>query len=330
MTVKDYTKDAWILAVALGIPILAASQDIWGFLVDIMVIAPFVWLGFRRGITQSVLGVVVAAFGIYLVSGSLELAISKGLLVLGISAVFSLGLARGWKPGEIIFWASLPAIMYGLYILLQISSGPLLHRDPITAIENVLLANMDPFLDEYRKAGGLEMAQAQGLSELQVKQTLEQGLKILSRLYPSMLFIGGIFNVILSFLLTRYLLKRGMGKGIPLGPFRNWSIPWYAIWGAIIGIACYLLGDYWSIHGLTIAGVNISAVYFIICVVLGVSVVTFFFTSRKVPLFFKLIFVFTTFFNLPVTSIFLALIGLFDMVMNLRKLPITLESGGKL
>jgi uncharacterized protein YybS (DUF2232 family) len=326
MTVKDYTKDAWILAVALGIPILAASQDIWGFLVDIMVIAPFVWLGFRRGITQSVLGVVVAAFGIYLVSGSLETAISKGLLVLGISTVFSIGLARGWKLGEIIFWASLPAIAYGLYILLQLSPGPLLHRDPIAVIENDWL----PLLDEYRKAGVLEIAQAQGLNEVEAKQALEQGFKIVSRLFPSMLFISGIFNVVLSFLLTRYVLKRGMGVVIPLGPFRNWSIPWYAIWGAIIGIASYLLGDYWNIPGLSIAGVNISVVYFIICVVLGVSVVTFFFTSRKVPLLFKLIFVFTTFFNLPVTSIFLALIGLFDMVMNLRKLPITLESGGKL
>lgn len=104
-------------------------------------------------------------------------------------------------------------------------------------------------------------------------------------------------------------------------PFTRWRLPWYAVWGAVLGIAFYLLGDQFSWPNLRIVGINLMVVYAALTLVLGVSVFVFLLHSPKIPRFLKLAFIIASFIYLFFSIVSLIMFGLFDLLFNFRRLP---------
>lgn len=308
MTFKEKTKDALAFAAALGIPLLAAGFDAWGFLVDILVIIPFVWLGLRRGKIYALVTALLAGAGVYFITNSALTAASQGLLLLGVPIVLVIGFERAWKPGKVLFWGSLvwlPYVLLSLYII-----GP----DPIGQLQKA-------YTDMFQQANMLQVMQTTwGMSASEAKDALLQYSQIGATIFPSVLFLNGIVTVSCNFLLSRFVLYKGLGIKVKIGPFREWSLPWYAIWGAILALASYLAGDNWNIVWLTDVGLNIGFVYFVICLVLGTAITSYLFASARVPRFFKVLLVFMAFLSIY-GLIMIAALGLFDMVLNFRRIP---------
>lgn len=308
VTFKEKTKDVLAVAAALGIPLLAASFDAWGFLADILVIVPFVWLGLRRSEIYAVLTALLAVAGVYFITQSAFTAVSKGLLLLGVSFALITGFKRAWKPGKTLFWGSLvwlPYVLFSLYVI-----GP----DPIGQLQKA-------YADMFQQANMLQVMQnTWGIDASQAKDALLQYSQIGATVFPSVLFLNGIAVVGGNFLLSRYVVQKGLGIKTRIGPFREWTLPWYAIWGAILGLAAYLAGANWNIVWLTDTGLNIGFVYFVVCLVLGTAITSYLFTSARVPRFVKillLVMVFLSVYGL----IMIAALGLFDLVLNFRKIP---------
>lgn len=316
MTNREIARDAVAFLLALGIPVLATVLGAWMFMVDIMFLVPFVWLGLRRGKVASAITVLLSAGLVFLLSHSAVLALEKGVLGLGVSLLFVIGIERHWRNGKILFWSALSGVFY---ILVDVFS---LGLHPIAVLDKSLTGSFfNETLTSYRQAGVLQLLQNQGFSEAQVKSSLLQGFQILARLYPSLQFINVILIVSLSFLLVRAVVNKAAISHLSLTPFRQWSLPWYAVWGAIAGLAGYLGGDYLQVSWLVTAGMNTLVVYFLICLILGIAVITHFFVSPKIPLMLKIMFILVTILNLILTSIIVAVFGLFDLVLNFRRIP---------
>ncbi len=308
VTFKEKTKDTLAFAAALGIPLLAASFDAWGFLVDILVIVPFVWLGLRRGKIYALVTALLASAGVYFITQSAFTAVSKGLLLLGVSFVLVISFERPWKPGKVLFWGSLvwlPYVLLSLYII-----GP----DPVGQLQKA-------YADMFQQANMLQVMQTTwGMDANQAKDALLQYSQIGATIFPAVLFLNGIVTVGCNFLLSRFVVYKALGIKTRIGPFREWSLPWYAIWGAILGLASYLAGDNWNIVWLMDVGLNLGFVYFVVCLVLGSAITSYMFASAKIPRFVKVLLVFMAFLSVY-GLIMIAALGLFDLVLNFRRIP---------
>jgi len=302
---KELAKDALALVLALGLPVLAADLNVWGFFVDICAVVPFVWIGVRRGKAAAIGLALLAVVGVYLVSRNLVLTLGNGMVLLGVSLSFVLGLERGWKPGKMLFWGSL---MWIPFVVLSIGS---VGQDWLTQLQNA-------YLEMFQQSDMQQMLiSSQGLGASQTQDWLQKVSWIAAAIYPAILYLYGLVTMVVNFLLVKAVMKRGMGLGLEIGPFMRWTLPWYAVWGAIAGLAAYLAGDNWNLTWLIVVGINLGLVYAVICLVLGLSVAIHLFVSPRIPFLLKIIFVILVLIN----PLILSLLGLFDMVMNFRKIP---------
>ncbi|MDA8442796.1 MAG: DUF2232 domain-containing protein [Peptococcaceae bacterium] len=316
ITNKDMGRDIGVYFLALGIPVLATALGAWMLIIDVAAIAPVVWLALRRGKVHAVVTVCVAAIAMYLISRSLVVPVSQGLLLLGVSLLLTYGFEHNWKAGKIMFWGSLSGGGYGLVEFLGL--GP----HPIAQLQKALTGPIfNAMMQNYQQTGFIQMMQKQGVSESQLRATLLQVLNLTARLYPSQEILKVMTIVALAYLLLRYILYKGMAIKSTIPRFREWALPWYAIWGAIIGLAAYLGGDYLNMAWMATVGLNIVFSYVPVCLVLGVANITYVLGSPKVPVVFKLALIFVALFDLPATVVILAVLGLFDMVLNLRRMP---------
>lgn len=305
ITSKERALDVVAFVLALAIPILAVGLKAWGFLVDIVVIVPFVWLGVRHGKLPGVVVALLSVGGVYLISWDLFLTIGKGLLLLGVSLSFILGAEKGWKPGKMLFWASLAWLPF-----VFLSLAPL-GQDWMTQLQEV-------YLDLFQQAGFAQvLMMGQGISASNAQDMLEMISEVAAVIYPSVIWVYGIITVVVNFLLIRVVLSRGLGLSFRIGPFTQWTLPWYAVWGAIAGIAAYLVGDNWGIRWMVELGINLGLVYALVCMVLGTSLTIFLVLSPKIPVLLKVVLVIISL----VYPVIPALLGLFDLVFNFRKIP---------
>ncbi len=355
MTDKEIVKDITAHVLALGLPLLAISHGAGESLADIMVIfffawlglqqgkarsvltfftavlgiflfrelmvdiisvVPFVWIGLRRGEFQLFILALLTAFGLYFAGSNLLFAAAKGLLFFGLSFVFVSGIKQGWKLGNILLWGFLIGIIYGLLNLFVVGTHPIAAFDLFFKTDLI-----NSTLETYRQTGILQLFENNGLTEAEVKDLLQKGFALLARLFPSLMFINGILVAVGSFLVTRPVLKKGFNINLDIKPFREWTLPWYAVWGGIFAIAAYLSGDYLDLPWMVTAGLNVGMVYFFVCTVLGIAIAMYFLSSPKIPLLIKIVIIFFTMYYLLPTTIMLALFGLFDLVLNFRRIP---------
>ena len=159
--------------------------------------------------------------------------------------------------------------------------------------------------------------QEQGITEVQIRDLLQQGIHIYSLILPSFAALVALVEFGFVFYFVRIWFKHSEGRI----PFTRWRLPWYAVWGAVLGLAFYLLGDQFSWTALRVLGINLMVVYAALTLVLGASMFVYLLQSPKIPRFLKIALVLASFFYLFFSIVSLVMFGLFDLVFNFRRLP---------
>ncbi len=193
--------------------------------------------------------------------------------------------------------------------------------------------------ETYEQQGVFQLFADQGITREDFEKYISIIVTIKRQITPAFLAILGMLEISLGYVNCRLITKQGLRN------FSLWSLPWYAVWIVIIGLASYLGGDFLGNQLMAVFGINLMIVMAAICVILGLSCLTYFY--KRI---FKIhvliiascilgtIFLFSLFTGNPFLMAFLyfiiisvmivaLFIGLFDLLFNFRGIPDTIKEG---
>jgi hypothetical protein len=294
-------------AILLTFPWLGIIWGTWGFIWEVLLLLAVFLVGRRRGLP--------------VVTALLLIGYVTPLLVIGVPALNQvslvplsgllgvLGWHKRWPVRRTFFWGAMVAGVLGAIPTLSfIAQG----FDAKTVSDLI-----NSIVQQYQASGLLTTMQQQGIPEAQVRNLLQQLIYFYALIIPSLAAIAAF----IEFGLVFYLVRRWLKDDQERIPFTRWSLPWYAVWGAVLGLACYLLGDQFSWLVLRDLGINLMVVYGALTLVLGTSVYLYLLQSPKIPRVLKYALIIASFLYLFFSVISLMMFGLFDLVFNFRRLP---------
>ena len=294
-------------AILLTFPWVGIVLGTWGFLWEALMLLAVFLVGLRKGLTRAV--------------GFLLIGYLAAVIVFGVSALNQLGFVplagllgvlgwqKHWPVRVTFFWgAALAAIIGAVPSLPYVMQG----FDAKTVGDLI-----NSTVQQYQDSGLLVLMQQQGITEEQIRDLLQQGIHFYGLVMPS---LAAIISIV-EFGFVYYIMRRWLKDEGGWIPFTHWRLPWYAVWGAVLGIASYLLGDYlaWPVfRGL---GINLMVVYGALTLVLGTAVYLHILKSPKIPRFLKWLIIISSFIYFFFTIVSIIMFGLFDLVINFRRLP---------
>lgn len=163
----------------------------------------------------------------------------------------------------------------------------------------------------------------QGFTISELENSLRFAMPVYFQLMPG--FAGAFGMMKLG---TGYLIFNSFfNYGHKIRHFSLWQFPWYTVWVMIGGIIAYLAGDYFGWSNIKITGMNIMLVMGLISLVLGCSVTIFILKYANSSRLYIWLFVVLGIFLPFILLIGIGIIGLFDLVLNFRRIPVI--EGGK-
>lgn len=236
----------------------------------------------------------------------------------------------------LVFRYGLLGVLFGLLFKNRISSGKILSIGMIYAGVAALLylvlsyfagnnlfvlgeevrSAFEQTMAAYRDAGMLNNIPA----ELQ-ESFSESIISTYELLFPGQYIISAAALAAITYFFARACLARLNYFLAPGLAFTMISLPWYSIWGPIVGLALTLTGDNFSWLLAAKIGKNILYILFWLYIVLGLSVVVYFFRKINVAWPLKLIFLIFAIAYPPFSMVGLVLLGVTDPLVNFRRLP---------
>ncbi|KLU67110.1 hypothetical protein DEAC_c10480 [Desulfosporosinus acididurans] len=292
-------------AILLSFPLLGVVWGTWGFFWTVLILLAVFLVGLRKGLliasTLTVIGFIVPLVSI----GFPALSQVSFVPLAGLLGVF------GWQKWPVrvtFFWSAALASILGVIPAL-LFAGQGIDPKSVTEIINSMV-------QQYQASGLLSAMQQQGITEIQLRQLMQEGIQFYILILPSFV----VLNALLEYAFVFYFFRRWLNSKGRI-PFTHWRLPWYAVWGAVLGIAFYLLGDQYSWITLRALGINLMVIYGAVTLILGIAVYSYLLQSPKIPRFLKWILIVASlvYFFFSVSSIIL--LGLFDLVFNFRRLP---------
>ena len=294
-------------AILLTFPWLGIVLGTWGFFWGVLMLLAVLLVGRRSGLSVAVLSLVIGYLAPLIVFGATVYNLMSLVPLAGLLTV--LGWQKHWPVRVTFFWsAALAAVLGTIPTLSFMAQG-------VSALSASDMINTT--VNQYQASGLLAVLQQQGISEVQLRDFLQRAIEIYALILPSFAALVALVEFGFVFYFARILLNEGEQRI----PFTRWRLPWYSVWGAVLGIAFYLLGDQFSWTVLRVLGINLMVVYGALTLVLGASVFVYLLLSPKIPRFLKFALIITSFIYLFFSVVSLIMFGLFDLVFNFRRLP---------
>ncbi|HHV63489.1 MAG TPA: DUF2232 domain-containing protein [Peptococcaceae bacterium] len=309
-------KDALLYAsrlLLLLVPFFSSFFTTWSWLIEILLLVALFIHCRNSGLRLSALFLglgYLAAFIPVGVSGFSQIGFVPwaGVIFLALKE-------KGFDFSHSIFW--------GLIAAALLSALPVIPMLKEFLQPEVIQKNIDSLLQLYKEQGTLNSLEEQGVSLAELKKYLQLAMPIYYQLMPAFSSIIGFLEFGVAYLTIRFSLK----KIQKTEPFDHFRLPWYEVWFTICGLAAYLGGDYLGVEALRIAGINIMAVMAAISLVLGFACLVYLMKHPKLPRFMVWIFILIGVFFPYLLLGGLVIVGLFDPVLNLRKIPEKSEGG---
>jgi hypothetical protein len=307
MYVKDEVAVSYLAgAVLLTFPWLGVIWGTWGIIWEVILLLAVFLLGRRNGLIIAAvclfIGYAIPSLG-FGVSAFNQMTLVPFAGLLGVW-----GWQKHWPVRVTFFWgAALAAILGAIPVISFAAQG----------IDSKTLGNMvNAIIQQYQTSGLLKVLKQQGIDEVQFRDSLQQFIQVFVLIMPGLEAIVAIaeFGVVFS------LVRRWFRDEDHIA-FTHWRLPWYSVWGVILGIALYLLGDQFSWTVMRGIGINIMVVYAALALMLGISVYIYLLKSPKIPRILKWAIIIASFLYFFLSVVSLIMFGLFDLVFNFRHLP---------
>ncbi|WP_366923541.1 YybS family protein [Metallumcola ferriviriculae] len=316
ITVNALVEGALLAAITAILALIGLWVPPLQFITNLVWTVPIVVVILRQDLKVGILATLVAAILVLLFSDPVR-AFFLILQFGGVGIVYGVLFKKQTPPGKTVIIGSLVAAVS--MVLMIVLSSWVIGVDFAQWTEQ-FSATINPVIEMYRQMGMLDRMAENGISEAQLRQTLEQVISWLQILVPGILILSAIVSAALNFLVARAIVKK-LGFKVPyVPPFRRWQLPWYAAWGVIVGLGLVLFGDANQLPALRTIGQNIMYVYVPFLFIGGLSVIVYFFKERNWSPVLRVMIIIFVLFYWPVAVLILTSIGLFDPLFNYRKL----------
>ncbi|ODA40146.1 DUF2232 domain-containing protein [Desulfosporosinus sp. BG] len=308
MFLSDETVASYLAgAILLTFPWLGVTWGTWGLIWEALMLLAVFLVGRRSGLPIATFFLLIGYVAPLIVLGVTTFNQMSLVPLAGLLGV--LGQQKHWPVRMTFFWSAMLAAVLGAIPTLSLMAQGFDAKTVSDVINTIV--------EQYKASGLLVLMQQQGISEVQVRDLLQQGIHFYALIIPSFAAISAFVEFGLIFYIVRRWFKDDEGRV----PFSRWSLPWYTVWGAVLGIACYLLGDQFTWTVLRGIGINIMVVYGALALVLGTSVYLYFLQSPKIPRLLKLAIILISILYFFFSVVSIIMFGLFDLVFNFRRLP---------
>ncbi|HWQ76742.1 MAG TPA: DUF2232 domain-containing protein [Syntrophomonas sp.] len=191
----------------------------------------------------------------------------------------------------------------------------------VAQIKSGINATMENSLTWAEQSGFVQFYEQQGISKSEIKTAYAELAHLLWVFTPALLSMQGLFAVLLIIYLSSILFTRMRLPGLERKAFREEIMPWQLSWVVIAGLACWLLGCD-QLNWLYYGGANLLVVLLPVTIFYGFAVLAYW--LRRLPANIKiwivaLLVILGLFFTVP-AIIFIGLTGLFDSLLDYRKL----------
>ncbi|HQG81470.1 MAG TPA: DUF2232 domain-containing protein [Smithellaceae bacterium] len=151
--------------------------------------------------------------------------------------------------------------------------------------------------------------------EIKAIQDSKDGIiDFLARLFPAICTISVLSVIWLNVLLIRRILGKKTVKPYVFSGLSQWKTPPWLVWVFIAAAAMIMLSHTY----LRFAGINIFLVVSFLYLLQGLAIVSFFFQSKNISMFFRVIIYFLIAVQ-QLLMVAIALVGLFDLWVDFRK-----------
>lgn len=319
---NSLAQGALLATIAALLGLAALYIPVIGAVAGVLWTIPIIILILRFELNTGIMALTVALVIIGMAAGpvsALSLGLRGGLTALVIGYAFK----KSWSPGFTVLSGGVVTVLGTAILLLltfAIMGGPLLDMGEVEGI-------VDQTMELYKQSGLLNPLLEQGTTEEEIRSQLMQMMALAVALIPGAMFLSSLVSAGITYLLARLVIKR-LGYDVkPIPSFRYWQVPWYSVWGLILGLAMFLAGDYAGYKPVRLIGQNIIYIYLPLLLVNGLSVAAYYYYKWQFSPFIKGIGLALMIVNLPITVIFLMIIGAFDPLFNYRKLSFGTKEG---
>ena len=318
MKLNNYIEGALMAALAAMVALIGL------YITPLQVVTVFVWLvpivvvSVRRGFYTGILAMITAAILLIILATPWRAFIYL-VQFAGLGIVFSYYFSKKANFSKIIMMGT---IVVAISTIISFLLSFLVLGLSISELSTAFEETTDSVLLMYERMGVLDRLQEQGLTKEEISNTVMNLSIMVARLIPATMVIYGMIVAFVTYFITRKTLQKLKLQVSELPMFRNWQIPWYFVWGVIVGLAFLLYGDFADWETGKIIGMNIMYMYSPILFIQGLSVFVFYYHKWKIPGLLKVLLLVIIVLNIPLTLMVLLITGLFDPLFNYRRLEI--------
>jgi uncharacterized protein YybS (DUF2232 family) len=270
---------------------------------------PILYYSTKLGLDQG-----IKLVGITVLFVGLLAAMTRTILLLFTSIEFSLmGLImselfrRNLSIGYTVLLGTGLMLLIG-FVVLAIA-GLSRNKTPMEVVLAYLKGSLDYTVQLYQGTGEGEVDPARA------RQYVQLLTDILMKIYPALTTVGTGFVVWFTVVVSKPLFRAGKLRYPQFGPMNRWSAPEHLIWGVIAAGFCLFL----PLPQVKFAAVNVMIVLLAVYFFNGLSILLFFLSKYRVPLWIRVgvyaLIVFQQIFALVIIGA-----GLFDQWVDFRRI----------
>ncbi|MGI5912182.1 MAG: DUF2232 domain-containing protein [Syntrophomonadaceae bacterium] len=194
--------------------------------------------------------------------------------------------------------------------------------------EKQLTEYINESMEQLGQSGILEYYQEMGIDKLQLEEDLKEIAGIVAKHLPSFYYLQTIMVAFFMLLIASIMCRRANIKRLIKRPYENEIMPWHLSWIVIAGLIFWLLGRSEE-NSLYYAGSNMLAIMAPICIYFGLSAVLFSLKKQRrgYRKWYILALITLSILFLPSALIFLCIVGVFDSLVDYRKIRLEKEDG---
>jgi uncharacterized protein YybS (DUF2232 family) len=295
-----------LIVLTVGLFLSITFVPLVGFLPGILTPAPTVLAAIRWGFPNAWLvpagSAVIGSLILYLLN--LSDSIAYLLALVGMGTLMGYGFERQWSTEKIVGLSSLFVIgVAGLFVILAFTETK---GEMVRLIEQDLRDAISAALKQL----GSSSAETQ---ELESK--LHDTVPLIVRLMPGVLMSCTLGISWLNLLVSRRYCRAAAIESCVRENLTLWKAPEFIVWFVIAGGLILLL----PVGDLKLAALNLLIVTGTVCFLQGLAIVAFYLERWKLPFYAKG-FVYAVLFLQQFVSIATAVLGLFDVWFDFRKL----------
>jgi uncharacterized protein YybS (DUF2232 family) len=280
-----------------------------GSLFSLITPLPILYYSTKLGLDQGVklVGITVLFVGLLAAMTRtihlLFMSIEFSLMGLIVSELFRKNLSIGYT----VLLGTGVMLLIG-FVVLAIA-GLSRNKTPMEVVLAYLQGSLDYTVLVYQGTGGGEV------NPLRARQYVQLLTHILMKIYPALTTVGTGFVVWFNVVVSKPLFRAGKLQYPQFGPMDRWAAPEHLIWGVIAAGFCLFL----PVSQIRFVAVNVMIVLLAVYFFHGLSILLFFLSKYRVPLWIRLgvyaLIVFQQIFAIVIVGA-----GLFDQWVDFRRI----------